>query len=113
MAVSDLCAMKWRPTVRADDFPNHPAGERTGIAFTGIAPLEPFAVPGAVALDAAGVAEAQRERAAAGRAVHRGAGAVPDAGCGDHGHDMRLLPGVAPPGASGSEPHPRPRGRAA
>ncbi|MFI9049302.1 NAD(P)H-dependent oxidoreductase [Streptomyces sp. NPDC053427] len=79
--------------------------------FTGMAPLEPFAVYGAN--------DVPEERYAAGKRAYgrRLDGLFTDEPVafrtlvgGDYDHDMRLLPGVEAPGTSGLELHVRPRG---
>ncbi|MGW2227281.1 NAD(P)H-dependent oxidoreductase [Streptomyces formicae] len=79
--------------------------------FTGIAPLEPFAVYGADALPDDRFEEARRAYAA------RLDGLFTDEPVpfrtlvgGDYDHDMRLLPGVEEPGTSGLGLHVRPAG---
>ncbi|MGV9267774.1 NAD(P)H-dependent oxidoreductase [Kitasatospora sp. NPDC003701] len=79
--------------------------------FTGMAPLEPFAVYEANDLPEERFAAAKREY---GRRLD---GLFTDEPVpfrslvgGDYGHDMRLLPGVEAPGTSGLDLHVRPRG---
>ncbi|GHE84423.1 NAD(P)H dehydrogenase (quinone) [Streptomyces longispororuber] len=76
--------------------------------FTGLRPLEPFAVFGANALSEEGSAAALEAYA------HRLDGLFTDAPVpfrtlvgGDYDHDMRLLPGVERPGTSGLDLHVR------
>ncbi|GHC60196.1 NAD(P)H dehydrogenase [Streptomyces cinnamoneus] len=79
--------------------------------FTGMEPLEPFAVHGAHDLPEEGFAAAKQ---AYGRRLD---GLFTDEPVpfrslvgGDYDHDMRLLPGVEVPGAGGLDLHVRPRG---
>ncbi|TVL91622.1 NAD(P)H-dependent oxidoreductase [Streptomyces sp. SAJ15] len=79
--------------------------------FTGMAPLEPFAVYGSNDLPEERFAAARREY---GRRLD---GLFTDEPVpyrtlvgGDYDHDMRLLPGVEEPGTSGLDLHLRPRG---
>jgi NAD(P)H dehydrogenase (quinone) len=79
--------------------------------FTGMAPLEPFAVYGSNALSQERFAAAKREYG------QRLDGLFSDEpipfrslGGGDYGHDMRLLPDAEAPGTSGLEMHLRPGG---
>ncbi|MFP3992673.1 NAD(P)H-dependent oxidoreductase [Streptomyces sp. E11-3] len=76
--------------------------------FTGMAPLEPFAVYGTVDLPAQRFAAAEREFA---RRLDRLFTDEPvpyrPLGGGDYDRDMRLLPGVEAPGASGLDIHVR------
>ncbi|GAB2575739.1 NAD(P)H-dependent oxidoreductase [Streptomyces capparidis] len=78
--------------------------------FTGIAPLEPFAVHGSNDLSDAGFTAAKE------RYAHRldtlfDAAPIPYRSLtgGDYDHDMRLLPGVEPPGTTGLDLHIHPR----
>ncbi|NYI05331.1 NAD(P)H-dependent oxidoreductase [Allostreptomyces psammosilenae] len=79
--------------------------------FTGIAPLEPFAVYGSNDLPEERFAAAKREyrRRLDGLFTDE---PVPFRSLvgGDYGRDMRLLPGVEEPGTSGLDLHVRPRG---
>ncbi|NGO73431.1 NAD(P)H-dependent oxidoreductase [Streptomyces boncukensis] len=82
--------------------------------FTGIAPLEPFALYGAVGLEPERFEEAKEAYA------RRLAGLFTDAPVpfralegGDYGHDMRLRSGAEAPGTSGFGLHRRPAGAAA
>ncbi|MFD7239744.1 NAD(P)H-dependent oxidoreductase [Streptomyces syringium] len=79
--------------------------------FTGMTPLEPFAVYGSNELPEERFEEAKREYG------HRLDGLFTDAPVpfrslvgGDYGHDMRLLPGVETDGTTGLELHTHPRG---
>ncbi|OMI39689.1 NAD(P)H-dependent oxidoreductase [Streptomyces sparsogenes] len=80
--------------------------------FTGMAPLEPFALYGSLDVSDERFARTQREY---GRRLDRLFTDEPVAyrslTGGDYGRDMRLLPGAEAPGTSGLDIHVRPRGQ--
>jgi NAD(P)H dehydrogenase (quinone) len=78
--------------------------------FTGMAPLEPFAVYGTIDVPPERFAAAKREYGRRLDALFTDE-PIPfrPLDGGDYGHDMRLLPGMEPAGTSGSDIHMRPR----